>query len=333
MKKNIMLILFIGILLEGCGSSNGGQKSSFTEEGLAPVIDAKSSFDVLENKREAFTIKATDKTLLTYAISGTDFDEFQVDVLTGEVVFRIAPDFETKSKYSIVAVVEDSVKHRSTKAITLNIIDVDEGTIPTINEENLSGSFENPESNRYFTTRWKTDNQGISNSNQIQIPTMGDDYNYSVDWGDGTSTIGVTGDILHTYATAGIYTVKIDGDFPRIVFSKNHTASDAKKLVSIERWGKIKWKSMAGAFDGCINMVGNARDKPDLSAVSNMEYMFLGAKNFNQDIGGWDVSSVDNMLCLFGGASSFNQDIGAWNVSKVNNMVGSSLVLPILIKI
>ena len=321
MKNTIIAMLLLGIILQGCGGSTGS-KSSFSEANLAPVIDAQSSFDVLENKREAFTIKATDKSILTYSISGTDFADFQVDVLTGEVVFRDAPDFETKTTYKVVAVVEDSVKHRSTKDITLNIIDVDEGTIPTINEENLSASFSDPESTRYFITRWKTDNQGVTASNQIQIPTIGDDYNYSVDWGDGSSTVGITGDVIHTYATAGTYTVKVDGDFPRIAFSKNHTASDAKKLVSIERWGDIKWTSMAGAFDGCINMVGNARDKPNLSNVTNMEYMFLGAQNFNQDIGGWDVSNVTNMLCLFGAASSFNQDIGSWNVGNVVNMVG-----------
>lgn len=322
MKYNTLVILFASIILLGCGGSNSGTKSSFNEANLAPVIDAKDSFDVLENKREAFTIKAVDKSLLTYSLSGTDFSDFQVDVLTGEVVFLQAPDFEEKEKYEVVAVVEDSVKHRSTKKITVNIIDVDEAIIPVIKEENLSNPFSDPESTRYFITRWKTDNQGETNSTQIKIPTIGDDYNYSVDWGDGTSTVGITGDVIHTYPIAGTYTVKIDGAFPRIAFSKNHNSSDAKKLISIERWGNIKWKSMAGAFDGCINLVGNARDKPDLSLVKNMEYMFLNAKNFNQDIGGWDVSTVTNMLCLFGGASSFNQDIGNWNVSNVINMVG-----------
>jgi surface protein len=322
MKNNTLIILFLSIILQGCGSSTTGTKSSFSEANLAPVIDAKSNFNVLENKREAFTIKAVDKSLLTYSLSGTDFSDFQVDVLTGEVVFIKAPDFEKKETYKLIAVVEDSVKHRATKEITINIIDVDEKTIPVIIEENSSNSFSDSESTRYFVTRWKTDNEGESNSTQIKIPTIGDDYNYSVDWGDGTSTVGITADIIHTYSIAGTYTVKIDGAFPRIAFSKNHGSSDAKKLLSIERWGAIKWKSMAGAFDGCINLVGNARDKPDLSRVSNMEYMFLGAQNFNQDIGGWDVSNVTNMLCLFGAASSFNQDIGNWNVSTVVNMVG-----------
>ena len=322
MKKNIAYILLIIMIIQGCGESDTGGKSSFTTGNQAPVIDANSSYDIPENKQKAFDIKATDKTLLTYFLAGEDAKDLHVDILTGEVVFRDMPDFETKSKYKITVVVEDKVKNRSEKNVTLNIINVDESTIPVINEVTKNTSFSDYNSDRYFITRWKTDNEGVSNSKQIKIPTLGDDYNYSVDWGDGTSTIGITGDITHEYNKQGTYTVKIDGEFPRISFSKNHEKSDAKKLVSIEQWGKVKWKSMAGSFDGCSNMEGNARDKPNLSNVTNMEYMFLGATKFNEDIGAWDVSNVTNMLCLFGAASSFNQDIGAWNVSNVTNMVG-----------
>ena len=322
MKKNIAYMLLVSMIIQGCGESSSGGKSSFTTGNQAPVIDAKSSYDIPENKQKAFDIKATDKTLLTYFIAGQDAKDLHVDILTGEVVFRDMPDFETKSQYKITVVVEDKVKNRSKQNVTLNIIDVNESILPIINEVTKRIPFNEPNSDKYFITRWKTDNEGVSNSKQIKIPTLGDDYNYSVDWGDGTSTIGITGDITHEYAVEGTYTVKIDGEFPRISFSKNHEKSDAKKLVSIEQWGKIKWKSMAGSFDGCSNMVGNSRDKPNLSEVTNMEYMFLGATKFNEDIGAWDVSSVTNMLCMFGASASFNQDIGAWNVSNVTNMVG-----------
>ena len=32
------------------------------------------------------------------------------------------------------------------------------------------------------------------------IPTSGSGYNYTVDWGDGSSDTNVTGDISHTYS-------------------------------------------------------------------------------------------------------------------------------------
>jgi surface protein len=92
-------------------------------------------------------------------------------------------------------------------------------------------------------------------------------------------------------------------------------------LQSIDQWGSIEWKTMAGAFKGCINMVYNATDIPDLSQVESMVSMFYGATSFNGDIGGWDLgNTVDNISGMFEGATSFNQDISGWDVSLVSFM-------------
>ncbi|MEM9849091.1 MAG: LamG-like jellyroll fold domain-containing protein, partial [Bacteroidota bacterium] len=61
----------------------------------------------------------------------------------------------------------------------------------------------------------------------IRIPTIsfvGFVYNYSVDWGDGTSDTGLTGDASHIYATPGLYTVSIEGEFPGIFFDDNSSS-------------------------------------------------------------------------------------------------------------
>ena len=42
----------------------------------------------------------------------------------------------------------------------------------------------------------------------------------------------------------------------------------------------------------------------------------------NQSIGQWDVSKVTNMEAMFLGATDFNQDISEWDVSEVTNMYG-----------
>ena len=177
-----------------------------------------------------------------------------------------------------------------------------------------------PEESDYFITTWKTDNEGASEDNQITIPTNSSyNYNYTVDWGDGTQSTNVTGDITHTYGSRGTYTVKIIGEFPHLYFYKGYN-KDAKKLLSIEQWGTIEWKSMAYAFADCRNMVGNFTDVPDLSSVTDMGSMFSSATAFNQDIGDWDTSSVTNMSYMFRSATAFNQDIGDWNTSSVTNM-------------
>jgi len=162
-----------------------------------------------------------------------------------------------------------------------------------------------------FITTWKTDNN-------ITIPTIKDGYNYSIEWGDGKSDNNVKGDITHNYESAGEYTVKITGEFPRIYFRKS--GADRKKILSVEQWGDIGWKSMSGAFYGCRYLHINAIDKPNLSEVTDMKLMFYRAYSFNEDISSWDVSNVTNMRLMFGRAYKFNQDISAWDVSKVENM-------------
>ena len=51
-----------------------------------------------------------------------------------------------------------------------------------------------------------------------------------------------------------------------------------------------------------------------------MQFMFTVARDFNQDISGWDVSNVIDMSEMFSAAYSFNQDISSWDVSNVTNM-------------
>ncbi|KAG7357654.1 fibronectin domain containing protein [Nitzschia inconspicua] len=58
----------------------------------------------------------------------------------------------------------------------------------------------------------------------------------------------------------------------------------------------------------------------DTSNVTNMGGMFFEAHTFNRDIGRWDVSNVTNMYTMFKNAIAFNQDIGRWEVSNVTDM-------------
>ena len=173
---------------------------------------------------------------------------------------------------------------------------------------------------RPFITTWVTDNPG-SCTTCIEIPTFNDaTYNYDIDWeNDGIyDTIGVTGSILHDYGVSDTFQVAIRGDFPMIYFNDG---GDAEKIISIDQWGDIQWKSMFSAFRGCINLNGHANDTPDLSNVTSLAHMFWNASSFNQDIGDWLVNTITSMSNMFHGASSFNQDIGGWSVENVTDMI------------
>jgi surface protein len=170
-----------------------------------------------------------------------------------------------------------------------------------------------------FITTWQIDEDDC----QITIPVLSSEtetygYDYSIDWGDGATDTGVTEELTHIYSEAGIYTVSISGDFPAIHFASSST--EALKILTIEQWGGIKWKSMAGAFYGCDNLEYNATDTPDLADVTDMSSMFYGAAAFDGDLSGWDVGNVTDMSYMFSLASSFNGDISSWDVGNVTNM-------------
>ena len=179
---------------------------------------------------------------------------------------------------------------------------------------------------RPFMFKVKTDNPGKTASDRFLIPAMTDTfaYDYDVDCdSDGTYEVtGADGNYTCVYPAAGIYTISIRGDFPDPwlgggKFSNKDDKNDGEKVLSVEQWGTIAWKSMASAFKGCPNMDVNATDIPDLSGVSDMSYMFAGTHNikhgnFNQ----WNVSRITNMYHMFAW-SVFNQDISDWNTGNV----------------
>ncbi len=171
-----------------------------------------------------------------------------------------------------------------------------------------------------FITTWKTDNPGITASNQIRIPTaVGPTYNYTVNWGDASTSVGVTGSTTHTYAASGTYTVTISGTFPQIFFESGGS-SDAQKLLSIEQWGTQHWTSMYKAFAGAANMVLNDTVAPDLSGVTDVTYMFLNCTSFNTNINNWDMSHVTTMPGMLQSTTTFNQPLNTWDVSHVTEM-------------
>ena len=177
--------------------------------------------------------------------------------------------------------------------------------------------------NTEFITTWRT----ITDNESITIPTHSEStYNYTVDWGDGSTVDSdQRGDASHTYTTAGTYVVMITGDFPRIYFDG---VGDSNKIISIDQWGDIAWSSMESAFEGCFNLGYTAIDRPDLSKVNSMADMFESAFEFNGNISNWVVSNVNDMSGMFFNAGEFNQDIGAWDVGQVtdmNNMFASAL--------
>ena len=179
-------------------------------------------------------------------------------------------------------------------------------------------------------------------------PKEGTSYDINIDWNnDGIYDVtGVTGELSYSYETAGPHTISINGELDVIPY-----ISVYKDITRIEQWGDIEWSSvslknwsslvyagsdvpnlqnvtsLSGAFQGCI-VFNDDINNWDVSNVTDMSFMFSGARQrrsdggskFNQPIDNWDVSNVTDMSSMFEDASSFNKPLGNWDVTNVINM-------------
>ena len=176
-----------------------------------------------------------------------------------------------------------------------------------------------------FITTWQTDAGGFgghTGPTMIRVPThpdFGGDYNYHVDLdNDGVpDTMNIKGDFEYDFGEAGIYTIQITGEFPAIYFN---LSGDRLKLIEVSQWGDGQWGTMAGAFNGCLDVLITAVDTPDISQVEDMTLAFCNAQQMDADFSGWDVSNVTEMLGTFCRARLFNGDLSSWDVSNVEDM-------------
>lgn len=277
---------FLNVTLVIFLSSCGGGSSSTDETGDLPDTTAPV---VTLNGASNLTLLQWDDYTEEGAMASDDQDLMVTVEMTGSV------DTTTAGVYTISYTAFDSANNSSAVTRSVEVL---------------------PQ--RPFITTWKTDNEGTTNDNQIMIGTKGDGYEYVIDWGDGSVDENIQGNIVHTYSSIGTYTVSVSGRFPQLYFGE--FSHDNQKLLSVDQWGDIRWLSMQKFFLGCINLVGNAADTPNLLEVTDMSEMFSNAKIFDQDISSWDVSSVTDMSKVFYTALNFNQDIGSWDVSSATNM-------------
>ncbi len=199
----------------------------------------------------------------------------------------------------------------------------------TVNQYFISTGKSTPE----FISVWNTNiGGGETPSNSLRLPlepgTLATQYNFTVDWGDGTSNVITSATdpaLVHVYATGGIYTLRIRGIIQGF---KPNASLDRVKLLEIQNWGPCTI-SVSDMFRQCTNMNITATDIP-LITTNNIQGMFRLCPNFvfNSSINNWDVSGVtspsggtsNNSNGMFRDANLFNQPLNNWNTSNFTNL-------------
>ncbi|MEM9647580.1 MAG: BspA family leucine-rich repeat surface protein [Bacteroidota bacterium] len=246
---------------------------------------------------------------LTFEITVNSNNLFTVN---GEGEIRLADgknlDYETATSHEITVQVSDNLL-------------TDQETFTIVVENVIDAPYRLEKSSFVITFETGGPNQQVGLVTDLDL-----EYDYIIEWEDGTIEERKTGDSpTHIYESEGIYTVAVNGIFPKFKIPIPFNL----KLRSIEQWGAIEWESFEDAFRDCVNMVYNAPDAPNLSNVTNVSGMFSNADSFNADLTSWNVSNITDMSYMFNKANLFNGNISNWNVTSVKNMEGMFSYTPV----
>lgn len=190
-----------------------------------------------------------------------------------------------------------------------------------------------------FRSTWNTHQDGLSSTNQIQLPLIRlGTYDFIVDWGD-SNTDHITEydqpEILHTYSVSGTYSVNITGTCSGWSFGQepdtneeggsvpSNAPSDCGKILSVQEWGCLRLGGEVNNFGKCRNLTLNSViDVLNLSGCTSSYAMFHGCTSLTtiNRLNQWNLSGITNTSYMFFDSVLFDQNIGAWNVSVVTNM-------------
>jgi len=174
-----------------------------------------------------------------------------------------------------------------------------------------------------FMSRWNTGNTGASGDGQIKLPLEnGGNYNFVVDWGDGSIDTITSWDspaATHTYPVSGGWVIGISGTIEGFRFNNE---GDRVKLLEVQQWGPLRLGNSGGYFYGAVLLQITATDNLDFTGTTDLSFAFANCSTLTTipNLENWDLSNVTNMQSLFQNAVSFNQDLSAWNISNVTNM-------------
>jgi len=165
-----------------------------------------------------------------------------------------------------------------------------------------------------FVSIWET----TTANETITIPLTVIPTSVVIDWGDGSPTETITSaNPSHQYATAGEYTISIDGE-STLVFNNS---GDKNKIKEITVWGN-NINLTDGSFFGCSNLtLNNVFGTPKFTQGTSLSNVFWGALNLTliNNIESWDISKINNMNSMFRFSFNFNDRVGVWDVSNVQD--------------
>jgi len=138
--------------------------------------------------------------------------------------------------------------------------------------------------------------------------------NYLQNGSVGTDTANRYGHPIGTWDVSGV------DSFYGLFDAVGRNAAAATFNEDITGWNTTSVRDMSFMFNGAKAFNQNIGSTWDVSNVNAMTGMFQMAETFNQDLSSWQTGAVTDMKWMFHGAKSFNSNLKTWDVSKVTNL-------------
>ena len=156
-------------------NSGNSQKSTLSviPDTTAPVFSSSTTTTMAENTAAGSVVHqavATDNVAVSayaFASSGADNDKFTLDATTGELKFKVSPDFETPTSaagnnaYSVKVQANDAAGNTTEQTVTINVTDVDD-TTPVFTSAATATVAENTAAGSVVHQAVATDNVAVS---------------------------------------------------------------------------------------------------------------------------------------------------------------------------
>ncbi len=289
--------------------------STPSSSNTAPDINVSASVDVYENQTAAFTISATDvdNDSLVYSLSGADSASFTTDPFSGVVSFTTAPDYETKTSYSVIASVSDG-NLSDEQNVTVNILNIAEK--PSLQDS----AFSIAENSAAVSTLGQVTivNHGDSTINTFTLSGVGAE-NFSINSSGVLSTTS-----SFDYETKTQYTLEVNatnsvGTSPTVNVVVNVTNVNDIAPTLVDTSLSFREDAVGGDIIGSVT-IDSAGDSP----ISSISVSGTGASNFECNTSG--VLSVKAGATFdYETTTEYNLTAQATNSTGLSNIVNIHL--------
>ena len=189
-----------------------------------------------------------------------------------------------------------------------------------------------------ITVDTRITDSGSTNTSTFQLPlNQGTNNNATVNWGDGTTSTGLTANTEHVYPSPGVYQITIEA--PNYIQSAyksgGYGIKDQMKIISVDAFGsnQIHHTGSNGWFSGCYNFDIKALDAPNwytnlAYSFPRPFYMFASTQslvNENRSLSLWAFpNTVGSPQNIFRSSWFNNNAISNWSFPNSTNAISFS---------